>query len=444
VNTVQDLRQALSEEVKRLQPPAGLEARVLQQALRSSAAVAAAHRADRRGAFRSSDSKSIEAPRLIALVAALLAVAIVISLVLAARALHLISVAPASHGPVGQGIVLNHVDYHCSLPVAIALYPEATVRVQLPGGIVVDKSIQPVDRYRQSSFDAQARQWVPVPRQAVSPDGRSWAYGTGMLEGGGRNGTVHVVDVVGAKDRQLWAGAGGAMVLGFLSSGVYFVEIGATATETLWVVDPASPSSAHTVGSLPNWDIGPGVDLFGMSGAFALVRSGSNRYPDRVERMDLATGTITTWFKSAVGPTQIELLGLDGQGLPIIAMDPAKPEFAGDGSIVYRGVQDQPSRILDLTGPDQFVQISDGSNVAFRPTSAIADKRYGVWFSEPGSIWQYELEPGLREVFAMPPTLFPEPTPKMIPGLPSPSPPVATPPSGGPSGVGLTVIGPCI
>jgi photosystem II stability/assembly factor-like uncharacterized protein len=39
VNTIKDLRQALSEEMSRLQPPAGLETRVLQQALRSAAAV---------------------------------------------------------------------------------------------------------------------------------------------------------------------------------------------------------------------------------------------------------------------------------------------------------------------------------------------------------------------------------------------------------------------
>jgi hypothetical protein len=57
VSTVKDLHQALSDEVKRLEPPAGLEARVLQQALRSSAAVVPAHRAERRGAVRSWEPK---------------------------------------------------------------------------------------------------------------------------------------------------------------------------------------------------------------------------------------------------------------------------------------------------------------------------------------------------------------------------------------------------
>jgi photosystem II stability/assembly factor-like uncharacterized protein len=103
VNTVTDLRHALSEEVRRMQPPAGLEARVLHQALRSSEAVDSAPRAGRRSAIRTQESKSTEAPRLMALVAALLAIAIVVSLVFAARALHLVGSVPASPGPAGPG-----------------------------------------------------------------------------------------------------------------------------------------------------------------------------------------------------------------------------------------------------------------------------------------------------------------------------------------------------
>lgn len=103
MNTVKDLRQVLSEEVTRLQPPAGLEARVLHRALRSSEAVDSAPRAGRRSAIRTRESKSTEAPRLMALVAAVLAIAIVISLIFAARALHLIGSVPASPGLAGPG-----------------------------------------------------------------------------------------------------------------------------------------------------------------------------------------------------------------------------------------------------------------------------------------------------------------------------------------------------
>jgi hypothetical protein len=53
VNTVEDLRQVLSDDVRRLQPPAGLETRVLQRALKRSGAVVLVHRAERRNALPS-------------------------------------------------------------------------------------------------------------------------------------------------------------------------------------------------------------------------------------------------------------------------------------------------------------------------------------------------------------------------------------------------------
>lgn len=99
MNTVKDLRLVLSDEMRRLQPPAGLETRVLQQALNSSFTVDPTRRSERGGSFRSWKSKSVEAPRLMALVAALLAVAIVVSLVFVARGYHLLGSAPAGHGP---------------------------------------------------------------------------------------------------------------------------------------------------------------------------------------------------------------------------------------------------------------------------------------------------------------------------------------------------------
>jgi hypothetical protein len=100
VNTVKDLREALSEEMRRLQAPAGLEARVLQQTFRSPAAAKAAPGARRRTAVRWWESRSVEIPRLMALVAAVLAVAIVVSLLFAAHALHSKSIFPAHPAPL--------------------------------------------------------------------------------------------------------------------------------------------------------------------------------------------------------------------------------------------------------------------------------------------------------------------------------------------------------
>jgi photosystem II stability/assembly factor-like uncharacterized protein len=90
VNTVKDLRQVLSEEVRRLEPPAGLETRVLQLALPEATTAAKPRRRPRR----------FDPPRMMALVAALLAVAMVLSLIFAARALHPVGALPANHGQI--------------------------------------------------------------------------------------------------------------------------------------------------------------------------------------------------------------------------------------------------------------------------------------------------------------------------------------------------------
>lgn len=88
MSTVSELRRVLSEEVRRLEPPAGLEARVLQLALRETRTQAKPPRPPRRVAL----------PRLMGVVAAILAMAIVVSLIFAARALHLVGAAPANRG----------------------------------------------------------------------------------------------------------------------------------------------------------------------------------------------------------------------------------------------------------------------------------------------------------------------------------------------------------
>jgi hypothetical protein len=76
VNTVEDLRQALSDDVRRLQAPAGLETRVLQQALQSTGLAVPAHWTGRRSAVRTWEPK--RGTELAAGIAAVVLAAIVI------------------------------------------------------------------------------------------------------------------------------------------------------------------------------------------------------------------------------------------------------------------------------------------------------------------------------------------------------------------------------
>ena len=87
MNTIKDLTHALADEVRRLQPQPGLEARVLQRAFGDSYRMPQPARAHSGNAVRRWESKAPGSPRFTAMVAALMALAIVASLVFAARAL---------------------------------------------------------------------------------------------------------------------------------------------------------------------------------------------------------------------------------------------------------------------------------------------------------------------------------------------------------------------
>ena len=164
MNTVTDLRKVLSEEMNRLQPPDGLEARVFQGALRSSAAVDRTRHARRRGVIRPRLSEPVAAPRLMALIAALLAVLIVVSLVLAARALYSKSIVPVRPGPPPTTHRANGL-------IAVSANPKDVGGGEV-GDIYLVREGAPARRIVGSDGDGVAQ---ACPR--FSPDGRWLAYG---------------------------------------------------------------------------------------------------------------------------------------------------------------------------------------------------------------------------------------------------------------------------
>lgn len=102
MNTVKDLRQALAEEMRRLQPSAGLESRVLHQAFRITAGIDPVRGVARRAAVRPWESRLTRpltaGMRAVGAVAALLIVIlIVVGILLGGRTLHNWGTVPAHH-----------------------------------------------------------------------------------------------------------------------------------------------------------------------------------------------------------------------------------------------------------------------------------------------------------------------------------------------------------
>lgn len=183
MNTINDLREVLSEDVRRLQPPAGLEARVLQQAMRSSPTVALKARARRRDVIRPWVSEPVPAPRLMTLVVALLALAIVATLLLGARSLH--PKAPVPSHPNPKALVPSD-----PIPPSVAANgwiaystsghgrPPSTTDITAGSDLyLVRAGVEP--RLIAGRDGGKIRNECP----AFSPDGRLLAYGVDAAAG---------------------------------------------------------------------------------------------------------------------------------------------------------------------------------------------------------------------------------------------------------------------
>jgi hypothetical protein len=402
------------------------------------------------------------------LVAVVLAVAIVASLLYFRGGIG--QKGPATTGPVGQVTIESQVPFRCSLP--IQAYYGVAAQVQLPAGTVVNESKAPASSLAKGSggpygYDPQLGKWLPVQQGWISPDGKSYAYATQTtgVPGQGPTSTVHVVQVATGRDQQVWSGDGAAQVLAYASSGIYFsASTYLGPAQDIWVVDPGRPGPAHRVGPNPappppspvKPSFGPStfftlvspLGIFGMgfsSPADPTQPPTGAIGPDRVIRMDLNTGTVSTWFVNPSGGT-VALLGLDSQGHPLIgvAKEPPPPPSPGPNGWTTYGGKSLPNQVLMLTGENQSTEIASGGDSSFLPVTAIGDA-HGVWISVPGSVWLYDRAAGLRKVFSVPDSLFPAPTPPpgADKGTPPPGMVIPTPPPGMPTGLVLMVIGPC-
>lgn len=379
---------------------------------------------------------------------------------------------PAASGqPVGALNMTTQLDFRCTLPVQGYL---TEARISLPDGAVfVDHVQQPVKGPAQYGSVYAGGKWVPVPRAWLSPDSKSYAYITNTtgVPGQPQSATLYVRDIARGTDRKLWSGSGFTQMIGWGPGGVYFTLQPAAAggkgfgdTAEVWVADPAKPGAAHRVGPNPP-QLAPaseadlplfqfGTRIVGdrawtvrLGGAKPPIPPGGGnvvRSPSQVIQMDLKDGSLSTWLTAAEG-TNLTIAGTDSQGHPILVVMPTPkmvvPPASPGGQLVPSAdvIYPPPPRVLLLTGPNQTVEIADGTNSAFRPFGAIGDS-HGIWFNSPGSLWLYR-QGSLAKVADIPTSLFPRPTPP--PNVPTQPPTFPSPPPGFPTGVALSLVGPC-
>jgi hypothetical protein len=356
--------------------------------------------------------------------AAALAVALVVvaAAVIAARGRSGASERTLGTLPVASGLGLR-----CTLPVFI---DGRLATLSLPAGQLTAAPVQPGPNDQGRSF--AGGRWLPVGRQAVSPDARSYAYLTTTtgVPGQPAVSTLFVHDVGAGRDRPVWSGDGQARDVQWAREGIFFNRI--DRGFDLWSVDPGRPGSAHRVGPNPPIEPGPGQPpvFFGAVAngtAWALVPSAfsgnGSVTNDVVLRMDLADGTISRWYQAPPGNT-LTILGLDGGGHPLLGV--ADP-MSQVGNIGY----EHPAKaMLLLSGRDQAVPIAL-PDPSLGPDGALTDA-HGTWVAGADALWLYR-DGRLVRVATVPARLRP-PTPRLSlpPGAPGPA-----------RGSAAALLGPC-
>jgi hypothetical protein len=345
----------------------------------------------------------------------------------------------ASNPPVGSATV-SGVAFSCRLPV---LAGATGGFISFPdGAITIDRQVT-FGNFKGGygySYDSQVKKWVPVPSPSLSPDGRSYAYlaQTTGVPGEMMTMSLHTHDLASGSDRVLWQGQGSPMgpnEVTWLASGIYFSAVMYSADgpqgptfPALFVADPNHAGTPRRVGPNPppqppgpNQPYYSGPDQFSLVGGGAAWGTGQRVPkevptpdkpptpgtfgPDRILRMDLRDGSVTTWY--AVSSTDlVSLMGLDAQGRPILSLFQPKIPVKDAPAIN----EPPPITLLLLTGPNQTVEITSG-NPDFHFGSQPSADSHGVWLGSWNSIWLYTSGTGLHQVATIPAGTFPDPTP---------------------------------
>jgi hypothetical protein len=240
------------------------------------------------------------------------------------------------------------------------------------------------------TYVASAHRWLPVMRQAVSPDGHSYVeVRTGATM------SAYLVQVASGASRRLFTSQSGVYVyvLGFTANGIYLETLSTTnpaqPNAELVVVDPASGASHVVAGSrTPAGAMQSTFNAIIGDFAWGTVIKGSQQQPTfQLVRLDLTAGTIVVWSHSA---TPDYAIGFDADGFPIVPAARTSPN--------------DPQGLLLLSAPDERTPIAIKGGAFLMGRGTPVNDSHGTWFgSADGGIWLYSPAAGLVKMASVPP-----------------------------------------
>lgn len=273
-------------------------------------------------------------------------------------------------GPMPSNVTLN-----CRLPIFVGppgsggfiVFPGGSFvadprsGVTLPAGIPSPNPGQGPFQGLGLSYDRIHDRWLPVPRNLVSPDGSRYVYP-------GPQG-VYMVNVADNSFTQL--GQGKAWnILAVDSQGVYAIVVGAGG---LWLLP--FTGTAQQITATGYWQAVGGGAAYG-TGASAVPQGATNP----ILRLDLKTGNAVPWFMVDGATSQV--VGVDGNGSPLIVVNSSGPDFRSDLWLV-------PS-----IGGGNLIAVLSTSNYGyyqpnFNPSWPPIADAHGIWFGGGQGIYLF-------------------------------------------------------
>ncbi len=253
-----------------------------------------------------------------------------------------------------------------------------------PGQSVIDEGAPAGSVF----YDRAYSKWLPVFRDAVSPDGRRYAFSKLTGNAYANSGSaVHVVDVATGADQVIYSGALALAVLDFEAGGVYLTSaVPEGYARGLWFLAAAGGSQPRLISSSI---VAPAV---GGGAAWGIDFNSADPSPapgglegpmNRLLRYDLATGAAEPWFYEP--GASIYPVGFDANGRPFVRSSVPVP-----GNAAFA----ESTEIWLVLAAGRATRLS-GDQSPSAPGNLGAVDNHGAWFSSgygsngANTLWLY-------------------------------------------------------
>jgi len=242
------------------------------------------------------------------------------------------------------------------------------------------------------SYDWRSKHWLPVSMAQVLPDGSAYAYEKELTD----SFEIYVVQVATGAERMVYRMPydNAYQILAFQPEGIYVYPImhRSGLPGGLWLLDPATSALKPFPTSMDGtWQLVSGGAAWGGPGGMA---------GDKLVRLDLTTGVLTTWVQRKVQGAVFEgmgygvsVIGFDGSGRPLVEVFPpfdfrASPAPQPKPDVWLVSSPGQATQVLGLQVPQQGV------------ATGVSDP-HGMWVEGRDGVYLYA-NGGFRKVAPLP------------------------------------------